>query len=579
MNQLKMVGNRAGRVRQARCQMHGLLFILVMITGMLASSTHAHYRNLTGEQSHISGHGLTQYQEGSAGLKAAHRPQLILTPRRVEEIKQQITEDAFSKRFFEHLVLWADSLLQTDTLERNVTGRRLLRISRHLVEHVTVLGLVFQLTDEEKYAEAAIRQLRAVAGFSDWNPSHFLDTAEMTAGVALGYDWFYDQLSDVDKNLLLDTIVEKGLMPSFEYDEWATRTNNWNSVGHGGMSLGALAVRERDSELAEKVLVRAESNVSLVKSSYEPDGAYKEGPMYWKYGTNYLLMYSSALKSALGEPYDFSAIPGFMESAEYMLQVVAPTGDYYNYGDNYPDQVFTPGLFWFEMQSGRTDFAAFSKDLVMGHESDGTPGRPEYVRGGARLAPFALIWHVPPDVEKRGDKPLFWMGNGEMPVAVMRTAWNDPKAAFLGIKGGSVSVSHAHMDLGSFILEADGIRWVVEPGHQNYHQLEEAGLHIWDYRSDSDRWKVFRLGPEGHSILRVNDGLQNSFAFAPLEKKSHNGSPIGSDSLIGSVRVNLSEVYQPQLQEALRFASLWIDRVIRIKDEWLTGNDEVTITW
>jgi hypothetical protein len=32
----------------------------------------------------------------------------------------------------------------------------------------------------------------AVAAFADWNPSHFLDTAEMTAGLALGYDWFAD---------------------------------------------------------------------------------------------------------------------------------------------------------------------------------------------------------------------------------------------------------------------------------------------------------------------------------------------------------------------------------------------------
>ena len=105
MNKPIMVGKKAGRAYQARCHMKGLLHFLLMIIGILATSTHAHDRNLTGEQSHSPGHGLTQCLEGNAGLKVARRPQLILTPQRVEELKQQIEEDAFSERFFGDLVL------------------------------------------------------------------------------------------------------------------------------------------------------------------------------------------------------------------------------------------------------------------------------------------------------------------------------------------------------------------------------------------------------------------------------------------------------------------------------------------
>jgi hypothetical protein len=35
----------------------------------------------------------------------------------------------------------------------------------------------------------------AAAAFSDWNPSHFLDVAEMTAALAIGYDWLYEEVS------------------------------------------------------------------------------------------------------------------------------------------------------------------------------------------------------------------------------------------------------------------------------------------------------------------------------------------------------------------------------------------------
>ena len=39
-----------------------------------------------------------------------------------------------------------------------------------------------------------MKELRAAAAFPDWNPSHFLDTAEMTHAFAIGYDWLYEGL-------------------------------------------------------------------------------------------------------------------------------------------------------------------------------------------------------------------------------------------------------------------------------------------------------------------------------------------------------------------------------------------------
>jgi len=35
----------------------------------------------------------------------------------------------------------------------------------------------------------------AAAQFPDWFPKHFLDTAEMTAALGVGYDWLFDFLS------------------------------------------------------------------------------------------------------------------------------------------------------------------------------------------------------------------------------------------------------------------------------------------------------------------------------------------------------------------------------------------------
>ena len=50
------------------------------------------------------------------------------------------------------------------------------------------------MTDDEKYAERCIEEIKAVCNFKDWNPNHFLDTAEMMNGLAFAYDWLYDYM-------------------------------------------------------------------------------------------------------------------------------------------------------------------------------------------------------------------------------------------------------------------------------------------------------------------------------------------------------------------------------------------------
>ena len=101
-----------------------------------------------------------------------------------------------------------------------------------------------------------------------------------------------------------------------------------------------------------------------------------------------------------------------------------------------------------------------------------------------------------------------------MPVATYR--WGD-KDFFLGVKGGSVGLSHSHMDVGSFVFEASGVRWAVDTGMQDYAGLEAAGVDLWNEREqDSQRWSIFRIGPESHNILRFGDRPQILFQHAPL---------------------------------------------------------------
>jgi hypothetical protein len=127
--------------------------------------------------------------------------------------------------------------------------------------------------------QRAEQEMLKAASFSDWNPSHFLDVGEMTMGLAIGYDWLYNQLSSQSKNTIEQAIIEKGLLPSFDerYNWFVNVNHNWNQVCHAGMTYGALAIWEKDRSLSAKVINRAIEKIANPMEHYGPDGTYPEG--------------------------------------------------------------------------------------------------------------------------------------------------------------------------------------------------------------------------------------------------------------------------------------------------------------
>lgn len=55
-----------------------------------------------------------------------------------------------------------------------------------------------------------------MAGYDNWNPEHFLDVAEMTMALSIGYDWLYEVLSPKNRAKIRKAILDKGLKPSMD---------------------------------------------------------------------------------------------------------------------------------------------------------------------------------------------------------------------------------------------------------------------------------------------------------------------------------------------------------------------------
>lgn len=76
-----------------------------------------------------------------------------------------------------------------------------------------------------------------------------------------------------------------------------------------------------------------------------------------------------------------------------------------------------------------------------------------------------------------------------------RSAWNDKLATFVGFKGGDNKMNHAHLDLGSFVMDASGERWAIDLGSDDCNLPGYFGSQRWDY---------YRLRAEGHNTLVIN---------------------------------------------------------------------------
>ena len=454
-----------------------------------------------------------------------------------------------------------------------VDGIRLLAQSRLCIEYVVTSAMAARLTGNKDFAQRAIREMRKAASLADWNPSHFLDVAEMATALAIGYDWLYDDLSESDRHEIALALKDKALQTSFDLPPenlwWVSGTNNWNQVCHAGLSLAAIAVADLYPDLARATLQRAVENVPKIAHEYAPDGAYAEGAIYWDYGTSFHVLLASALEHLGENTQALVEIPGFARSAEYIRQVTAPSGDFYNYSDSECRRPLALPLFWFARKFAQPGVLQFDLDHL---DAALTDYENTHSYDGLRLLALALVWREPETKAEPGKSlPLRWFAHGPNPVAVFRSRWDDTTAAYAAIKGGCARDPHTHMDAGSFILEAEGVRWAIDLDKQGYASLERFGLGLWGTNQQDDRWKIFRNGSSAHNILRFDGADQNVDGRADwIHVETEGPEP--------SALVRLDSLYKDQVERAARGLA-FLHHGVLIQDEWRTGAKEVEAEW
>ena len=491
-------------------------------------------------------------------------PRILLFSGEEKAIHQTIASSETWKQVNQSILSWSDSLLVRKPIERVLTGKRLLGPARECLLRICYLSYAYRITNNEKYLKRAEQEMLAVSAFSDWNPSHFLDVAEFTMALSIGYDWLYNRLPESSRVTIRAAILEKGLKPSLnkQYNGWLKNKNNWNQVCNAGMTYGALAIFEDEPDFSRQIIERAIQSITLPMDEYNPDGAYNEGYGYWGYGTSFNVMFLAAIEKAFKTDFGLLNNKGFFRTPDYLNNMLGTTGLPFNYSDCASGLELHPAMIWFAKHLKDNSLLWEEKQIIE-----------KQIQTKFKFFPMFLIWGAGINLNQvQAPQEKMWVGKGKNPVALMRTSWTDPNAIFVGIKGGTCQAGHSHMDAGTFVMDADGVRWAMDFGPQDYNSLESQGVDLWNNKQNSQRWEVFRYNNFVHNTLTVNNEFQLVDGYAPMLGHS-------SDEKFMNATFNLSEVYKGQLAKVSRGIAIINQNYVQVQDELTAPDKTTTVRW
>ncbi|MBG6058659.1 hypothetical protein RCH16_002308 [Cryobacterium sp. MP_M5] len=433
--------------------------------------------------------GIAYAAAAPADLKSSH-PRLLADDAKFAQLRSLVTTDDVAAAWYAQIKAAADVTLGEGAATYDLSSGNLLTTSRTVLERVYRLGFMWQVTRDSTYAERAWVELNAAASFPTWNPTHFLDTAEMSHAFAIGYDWLFEYWTESQRSTLRSAVTRLAFTPAIAaYDSasfWVTDTGNWNTVCNSGLAIAALAFADGTADNAAAVLARAQTSLKASLTSYSPDGGFKEGITYWAYATSYLVTYTSVLLSATGSDQGLLQTPGLSNTGTFAVSLSGPSGNAANTGDAWSNEKLTTPLLGLRK--------LYADDRLSSRAITGSTG-PQ----SDEVTPRGLIWYYP---DAKSSAPTSIPKDSvfsSADIAAVRSSWSDSDATFATLRGSRGPLTgHSDLDAGQFSLDALGVNWAVDLGADSY------ALPGYFTPNADNRWQFYRKRPEGQNRLVFN---------------------------------------------------------------------------
>jgi len=305
------------------------------------------------------------------------------------------------------------------------------------------------------------------------------------------------------------------------------------------------------SEMIENAMKGLEGMLTL----YYPHGTYEEGLSYWAYAFTYLTHAILTLRNGFGSDFGISQVPGLDETGWYVINLTGST-TVMTMGDVDSKLLNNPHIM----------FAADEYDdkLLMSARMN------EMQKLGYKGGAFEMIYYNPELLGEEINMPLDTFMQGAEVIS-LRERWYDKGATYLGASGGNNSRAHGHMDIGSYVVDMSGERFITDIGAENY---SAPGGYF-----TRNRYYFYRARPEGHNLYIINP--EDTLDYYGMDK---NASAIG-ELLVSKPRgsigiMDLSDAYAGYATSAKRGYMLTDDRrSVVVRDEIELAKPDSTVHW
>ena len=196
---------------------------------------------------------------------------------------------------------------------------------------VANLGLAYLLSEDTKYLDIARNWIKVGIGYPSWGkermPDHDLDAAWLLFGLSLGYDWLKKDLSEDERQALHDKLYLQGqrlydFAVETEGSWWSSaywQNHNW--ICYAGLATAAYALEDEHPE-TKTWSDRAAENFQIALPLMPDDGSDYEGPVYWRYGFIWFLIYADLLEQESG--IDLHDSNFLAKTGDFRLYLSAP---------------------------------------------------------------------------------------------------------------------------------------------------------------------------------------------------------------------------------------------------------------
>lgn len=472
-------------------------------------------------------------------------PRLVATQEDIDFIKEHKETDEYLRAAYPKLINACDTYVETvDTADDTITTST----------RAATLALGYVLTEEEKYKDALWEKMKLLTTECiSWEPgsTSWLSIGDTARFVGLTYDLMYNYWTEEERMIVRNAIVIYALTPVrstvLSGKGLALQEDNWNAVIFSGVAVAALAIADEDgySGTVNQFLNRIPNFFQHCFKHYAPDGAGFEGTNYWHYAMLGQLPYEAALCHSIGEEdYERFTILndfGLDKTGYFMLNMVGDTLVDFNFYDGHEHIITSTGDFWLARYFDKPEFGGYHYEIGNGE-------------------PWAVLLYRPDERYKtwRENMNTDYHADGSTQVGAMRTSYTEKNGFYIGYKGGqNLSSSHGRMDIGSFVLESMGQRFIKMIPSEDYNAPEMFGsLRYSYYGNRAEGANTLVIAPEIDQSPDMNEGYsvdQAKDAYCKIIKAK--SSPSASYAI-----VDMTDAYRETAESVQRGFGLIADK-------------------